>query len=59
MALCGQDEGGSQRRGGMRHPRRQIHVDLLDGEEATSHTRGEASSHLGRPAALERCRFLG
>lgn len=36
------------------------HVDSrLDGEEATSHTRGEASSHLGRPAALERCQFLG
>ena len=46
MALCGQDEGGPwwSASGWYAASRRHGFVDSLDGEEATSHTRGEASS---------------
>ena len=49
MALCGQDEGGPwwSASGWYAASRRHGFVDSLDGEEATSHTRGEASSLSG------------
>jgi hypothetical protein len=56
MALCGQSEVSRQRRE-MRHPSDKC---MSTGWMAKRRprTRGEASSHLGRPAALERCQSL-